>query len=320
MFYADTSRLGVPFAKDPSVIEFKGRYLMYYSLPPAKSAQAKAAGEPGGWGIGIAESHDLLHWKRVGELTPEQPVESNGIAAPGARVIDGVVHLFYQTYGHGAHDAICHATSRDGVHFEHDPTNPIYHPTAMPWSVGRAIDAEVFVDTGRILLYFATRDPQMRRQMIGLASAPRHSRLGAGDWTDLSKQAPLLQPELPWEGLCIEAPSVLKHGKTYFLFYAGAYNNVPQQIGVARSPDGLHWTRVSDQPLLPNGVPGTWNSSESGHPGVFATNGRTFLFYQGNDNKGRTYHLSMVELGWHGDTPYVLSSHRPAPVRAGKGV
>ena len=29
MLYGDTSRVGVPYSKDPHVVNFKGRYLMY---------------------------------------------------------------------------------------------------------------------------------------------------------------------------------------------------------------------------------------------------------------------------------------------------
>ena len=58
MMWADETRLGRPYAKDPSVIRFKDRYLMYFSLPPfdAKLAPTNA---PKGWSIGIAESADL---------------------------------------------------------------------------------------------------------------------------------------------------------------------------------------------------------------------------------------------------------------------
>jgi len=49
------------------------------------------------------------------------------------------------------------------------------------------------------------------------------------------------------------------------------------------------WTRVSEHPCLPVGKPGEWNSSESGHPGAFVdTDGRTYLFYQGNSDNGQT--------------------------------
>ena len=278
---------------------------MYFSLPARPDAKAAGSAEPSGWGIGIATSRDLVHWSMAGEVQPEQPVESNGIAAPGARVIRGEVHIFYQTYGHGAKDAICHAVSKDGLHFTHDPSNPVYRPTKMPWSVGRAIDAEVFLDSekGKAYLYFATRDPAMKRQMLGMAEANLSSNFGAGTWTDVSTHGPILEPRLPWEGKCIEAPSVMKRGHTYTMFYAGAYNNVPQQIGVAQSEDGKHWHRIEDKPFLQNGRPGSWNSSESGHPGVLNVNGRTYLFFQGNDDGGRTYGISMVPIEWLGDRP-----------------
>ncbi len=308
--FSDSSRLGRPFAKDPSVIRFGHRYLLYYSLPPYPKSEVPGKFEGSGWGIGIAESRDLVHWAKVAELAPTQKVEQDGIVAPGARVIRGQVHLFYQSYGHGAQDAICHAVSSDGIHFTHDPSNPIYRPTRMPWSVGRAIDAEVLLNNSnqKAYLYFATRDPGMKRQMIGMAEADLNSSFGAGRWHDVSTAGPLLAPELPWEQLCIEAPSVVKRGGTYYMFYAGAYNNVPQQIGVARSSDGIHWTRMADKPLLPNGEHGTWNSSESGHPGVLTVGGRTYLFYQGNNDGGKTYTISMLPIIWRGDRPTVGSA------------
>ncbi len=301
VYFSDTSRLGRPFAKDPSVIRFQSAYWMYYSLP------APAEGQ-GGWGIGIAKSADLIHWIKAGELTPEQEIEKAGIAAPGARVLDGKVEIFYQTYGKGKLDAICHATSSDGLHFVHDPSNPVYRPTQMPWSVGRAIDAEVYPHGKQLWLFFATRDPSMKIQEIGMAAAALGSGYGAGTWHDLSLDGPTLKPELPWEQTCIEAPSVLQHGGLYYLFYAGAYNNAPQQIGVATSKDGKVWTRLSDKPLLANGANGTWNSSESGHPGVFTDDdGRSYLFFQGNDDNGKTWFITMLEIRWNGKTPTLIA-------------
>ncbi len=307
VYYTDSSRTGKPFVKDPSVIQFHRTFFMYYTLPPKRNVQNAKNVEGSGWGIGIATSKDLIHWQKAGEIVPEQTVEQDGIVAPGARVIRNQVHLFYQSYGHGAKDAICHAISSDGLHFTHDASNPVYRPTHMPWSVGRAIDAEVYLDepTGKAFLYFATRDPEMKRQLIGMAKADLSSNFGAGTWTDVSVAGPLLQPRLPWEQLCIEAPSVMKRGSTYYMFYAGAYNNVPQQIGIASSRDGEHWTRLSDYPLLANGLPGSWNSSESGHPGVLTLGDKTYLFYQGNDDHGKTYHISMVQILWRNGRPYV---------------
>lgn len=99
---------------------------------------------------------------------------------------------------------------------------------------------------------------------------------------------------------------MVRYGKVY-MFYAGAYNNCPQQIGVAVSRDGIHFERLSDSPFLPNGGPGTWNESESGHPYVFVDeDDRVYLFYQGNNDGGRSWYLSKVEIGFENELPYIL--------------
>ena len=299
MLFADSSR-GRPFSKDPDVVNFKGKYYMYYSVPPFGDGRSWD-----GWAIGIAESKDLHSWVRIGELLPAAEYEKKGLAAPAAIVLDNKVHLFYQTYGNGPKDAICHAYSDDGTQFTRNPTNPIFSPTGN-WNVGRAIDADVIVDNNRLLLYCATRDPAMRIQMLVVASAPLNSDFGRDSWTQIC-DAPILKPELAWEKKCIEAPSVCKHNGRFFMFYAGAYNNQPQQIGCAVSKDGISWTRLSDSPVLPNGRPGEWNSSESGHPGVFVdNNGQTYLFFQGNNDQGKTWYISKMKVEWKKNKPHLV--------------
>ena len=299
MLYADTSR-GRPFSKDPDVVNFKGKYYMYYSVPPFRDGRPND-----GLAVGIAGSNDLYNWTRLGDILPAGDYEKKGLAAPAAIVLDGRVHLFYQTYGNGPKDAICHAWSDDGINFTRNKTNPIFSPTGK-WNVGRAIDADVIVDNDRMLLYCATRDPAMKIQMLVVASAPMDSGFGRGSWTQLC-DAPILKPELPWEKMCIEAPAVCRHNGRFFMFYAGAYNNQPQQIGCAVSDDGVSWKRIFDSPLLPNGRPGEWNSSESGHPGVFVDNdGRTYNFFHGNNDKGRNWYISKMMVLWKNNKPRLV--------------
>lgn len=320
MHWADASRLGRPYSKDPSVVKFAGRYFMYFSLPPfdAKLAPTNA---PKGWSIGIAASSDLVKWEKVGELLPEQECDRNGLCAPGAVVLGGKVHLFYQTYGNGARDAICHAVSADGLRFTRDQSNPVFRPSG-DWTAGRAIDADAIPFGDRLLLFFATRDPAMKIQMVGVAGADLKSDFSRDAWKQLC-DGPILKPELPWELKCIEAPTTVRRGDTLFMFYAGGFNNDPQQIGCATSRDGVHWTRIFKEPLLPNGSAGAWNSSESGHPGVFRDDdGRTFLFFQGNNDKGKTWFLSCVEVGWKDEVPFVMWNSpkfpaKPPPPRQG---
>ena len=293
MYYADTSHGGA-FAKDPDVVRFGGRYFMYYSIRLPK-----------GIGIGIAVSDDLNHWKKAGEFLSGSGRERKGVAAPAAIVLKGKVHLFYQSYGTGPKDAICHAVSKDGLHFERNTTNPIFAPKGG-WTVGRAIDADVIPWGDQLLLYFATRDPKMKVQMLGVAAAPLDSDYGRGTWTQRC-DAPILKPERPWEQKCIEAAAVCEHSGRLYMFYAGAYNNSPQQIGVAASDDGIVWARLSDSPLLPNGTATEWNASESGHPGIFTDDdGAMHLFFQGNNDDGKTWFLSRMRIEWEDALPHLV--------------
>jgi beta-1,2-mannobiose phosphorylase / 1,2-beta-oligomannan phosphorylase len=291
MYFSDSSRTGKPMAKDPNIIFFKGKYFMYYSIPPNNAIQQ-------GWGIGIATSSDLTNWTKAGSILPVADYERKGICAPGALVKDGKLHLFYQTYGNAKNDAICHAVSDNGIDFIRNPTNPIFKPTGQ-WTCGRAIDAEVIEFKGKYFMYFASRDTSYQYQVQGVASAPLNTSFNRNEWTQLSTDSAILFPTLPWEKKCVEGASCIVIGRWLYMFYAGGYNNEPQQIGIARSKDGVKWERLSDSPFLKNGAPGTWNESESGHPDIMQDEqGKYHLFFQGNNDKGKTWFLSKMELSF----------------------
>jgi len=320
MHFADTDH-NRPFSKDPAVVYFNQRYWLYYSLSFHQERSLK------GYAIGVATSPDLEHWTKAGEILPAAPYEANGLCAPGAIVLpspgrdtpgvrrsgaalpDGPrgaerLHLFYQTYGNGPKDAICHAWSDDGLNFTRNPTNPIFSPHGS-WNVGRAIDADVIAHGDLLYLFFATRDPAMKVQMLGVASAGLASGFVREAWTQRCDDS-ILRPELPWEQDCIEAPALCTHAGRFFMFYGGAYNNAPQQIGCAVSDDLLNWRRLSNQPLLPNGRPGSWNSSESGHPFAFTDrDGQVHLFFQGNANMGQSWYLSRALIDWVDGLPVI---------------
>lgn len=301
MYFGDTVRTGVPFSKDPHVIWFQGKYLMYYSVP----AYTDKSGIQHGWGIAIAKSGDLENWERIGEVNadPQAMYESKGFAAPCAIVVGDKVHLFYQTYGNGKNDVICHAWSTDGVTFTRNSTNPIFKPDGN-WNCGRAIDAEVILFNDKYFLFYATRDTAYKIQMVGVAAADGATNFNRGEWEHLSVDGPILKPEFPWEKDCIEGASVIEKDGRLYMFYAGAYNNAPQQIGVATSSDGKNWSRLFVEPFLSNGAPGEWNSSESGHPHIFANpNGDYYLFFQGNNTMGKNWFISNVKVVWEDNLP-----------------
>lgn len=296
MHFADTTSDGRRFSKDPHVVYFKGKYLMYYSI---------GAGKGTVWSIGVAESSNLNEWEPIARIKPVESYEQKGFCAPCALVRNDTVHLFYQTYGNGANDAICHAWSVDGTNFVRNKTNPIFSPDKSDWNCGRAIDAEVAFINNRYHLYYATRTPDFVKQIIGVAFAPAGTNFDKNDWIQ-TVDKPIMVPEYPWEETCIEGASILNRDSVFYMFYAGAYNVRPQQIGVAKSYDGIKWEKLSNKPFLENGDPGTWNYSESGHPHIFKDkNDDTYLFYQGNNDSGKTWYLSNVKVNWKNGVPNI---------------
>lgn len=287
------------FAKDPAVAEFAGRWFLYHSTWDENRRL----------GVGIAVSDDGESFEYLGNLPLTLECEKNGVGAPAAIVWNGKLHLFYQTYGNQALDAICHAVSDNGVNFEKVGTSPVFAPRepycAMPeWSCGRAIDADVCVHDGKLILYFATRDKDFKRQIVGAAYADVTPNLDGKFefFPDI-----VLEPTLDWERDCIEAPAALEHDGKVYLFYAGSYNCAPQQIGCAVSDDGLHFERLFvEKPLLECGKPGDWNASESGHPYIYKANdGRIWLYYQGSPDKGKNWYISRREVVFEGGMPVV---------------
>ena len=295
MLYSDSNGSRENFAKDPAVVRFGDTYFLYYSVYEADGDR---------FVIGIAKSSDMESWEYCGTVTSTQECEKNGIAAPGAYIENGTVHLFYQTYGNKRLDAICHAVSSDGINFTKDETNPIFRPTD-DWCCGRAIDADVIAHDGKLFLYFATRDHAMKIQKQGAAFAPLGSDYSRGTWTQ-AHCGSVLTPEFIWEGECIEAAATLTHNGKIYMFYGGSYNCTPQQIGCAVSDDGVFFKKLFTSPFIENGKDGDWNASESGHPYAFTdTDGKHYLFYQGSPDGGKSWYLSRCRIEFDGDTPYV---------------
>ena len=284
------------FAKDPAVIKYKNKYYLYHSVWISANVL----------GIGIATSDNLDTWTDIGSVPASQECEKTGIGAPAAIVIDGIIHLFYQTYGTGEKDAICHAVSTDGINFIKDSTNPVYRPT-NDWCIGRAIDADVCIFKDKLFLYIATRDHKMEVQKLGVAYASLTSGFSRNTWIQGINQS-VLVPEMKWEGKCIEAPATIVVNDRIYLFYGGSYNCEPQQIGCAVSEDGIYFKRVMNTPFIPCGKAGSWNSDESGHPYVFKDDdGRIFLFYQGTNDMGKTWYISKQEIAFINNKPVVIT-------------
>ncbi|WP_051425702.1 family 43 glycosylhydrolase [Jiangella gansuensis] len=147
----------------------------------------------------------------------------------------------------------------------------------------------------------------------------------------------LLRPEdgAGWERGGLYKSWLLRHDGRYWLFYNAKDRDDGrwvEQTGAAVSDDLVRWRRVSDEPLLPHGGPGTPDERFASDPCVLrAPDGTWVMFYFGLGGDGHARELAavsddlltwtktgdvLVDVGaaggiddWHAHKPAVIRHH-----------
>lgn len=74
-------------------------------------------------------------------------------------------------------------------------------------------------------------------------------------------------------------PSVIRAGDFFYMFYLGQDRAVRQRLGLARSPDGIKWTKLRSNPVM-EGVAGAFDE-DLGEPAVWNSGGEWWMLYTG---------------------------------------
>jgi predicted GH43/DUF377 family glycosyl hydrolase len=116
---------------------------------------------------------------------------------------------------------------------------------------------------------------------IAPATSPA-SPAGSSNWTRQSTAAVVAPTAGQWDGFAVRAPSVIKVGSTYVMYYEGEDSAThTRQIGRAVSSDGLSWTKSPATPVLAVGPSGAWDSGEVRYPSVFYDGTTYRMWYWG---------------------------------------
>ena len=103
-------------------------------------------------------------------------------------------------------------------------------------------------------------------------------------WTKYSENPVFTTNSSGWDSYSVQDPHVIKMGDTYRMWYGG--NDVDgygQQVGYATSGDGIYWTRSGENPVLPKGNPGDWDSNTASFPAVILGEDYDEMWYTGKD-------------------------------------
>ena len=151
------------------------------------------------------------------------------------------------------------------------------------------------------------------------AGAPDNPQIGfarSKDGRAWSKSAfPVIGygPRGSWDERALGDPYVLKAGQYYYLFYLGQDRARRQRLGVARSRDGEHWTKLRSNPILDLGAYGAFDEMGLGEPAVWIAHGYYWMLYTGRDaGEHRRLGMARSRDGVHWDKlPTVFAGAEP---------
>lgn len=286
---------------DPSILR-QGDHWYAYST----------SGCPPGGSYPIHRSANLRDWQRIGYIFPANGrpawVGACDYWAPEVHRIDGRYVAYYSARDKNRRFCI-------GAAVADSPEGPFVDvgaPIQRSSECG-LIDASYFRDprTGRgHLLWKEDRNDLRPQEPTGIFMAP----LSPDGLNVVGEAVKLIENDAPWEGVLVEAPSLIRRGRWYYLFYSGnAFGDDRYGVGVARSrhPYGPYEKNPAN-PILQSDD----RFSGPGHQFLYRQKGGDWLmFHHGRDRAlGTNDRLLMVHgLRWNaGGWPKVeTASIRP---------
>jgi arabinan endo-1,5-alpha-L-arabinosidase len=220
---------------DPGVLRVGGAYYLVYTSGNARDA------------FPTLRSTDLVLWQRVGSAFPtgHRPTWARSdFWAPEIHRLGRRFVLYYTARDRTGRLCVGAAWSKAPV----GPWTELGHPLLRDERVGM-IDATQFTDRdGRRYLYWKEDSNDLRPKEPTRLFVQELARDGL---SLVGSRREVLRNDREWEGDLVEGPSMLRHGRYYYLIYSGnAFYNENYAVGVARSTSLWGPFVKADQTLL----------------------------------------------------------------------
>lgn len=244
---------------------------------------AFATNRRGGPNVQLAVSDDMRRWRRLkADALPTLPpwARPGFTWAPEAIALDGGYRLYF-TARHRASGLQC-----IGVGVSSLPQGPYRSAAAEPLvcqqALGGSIDPSPFRDAdGALVLHFKNDGNH-----VGQPTFLYAQRLSADGMAVEGAAVPLLTNDQRWEGQVVEAPTMVRRGGAYALFFSA--NDYGWPPGARASPYamGVAYCRTAmgpcedapDNPVLASGAGGRCLSGP-GHQSVLEWKGESWIAY-----------------------------------------
>lgn len=203
-----------------------------------------------------------------------EPVLSRGdwdsvdVLNPSVMTFSGAYLNLYSGFdGHTWHTGL--ATSADGMHWQKQ--GRVLSPSGWEGNY-MAANGSALVDGAQILYWYQAGDPPR----IALARSP-----DGRAWTKHPDAVLGTGPYGSFDERGVADPYVIHTGGKFYLFYIGMDRARRQRLGMARSPNGVHWEKLRSNPLLELGSPGAFDEVGLGEPAVWSSGGSYWMLYTG---------------------------------------
>jgi len=244
-----------------------------------------------GGAVGVATSKDLEYWTENphNPILPDDSVK--GIwdytlqAGSVVRAPDGRYALFYDGSDGDNWRGI-------GVAFSDSPLGPFHRYEGNP-VLTRGNSGEF--DSHAMHLHTARRQEDGTYLLFYTGYPSDASKGRKGDRGGLATSRDLIHwekyagnpvfdlgPLGAWDDTHVRPKTLVKRGDWYYMFYEGTNNDGVfwwDQVGMARSPDLIHWQRFPFNPIIPLGTSGAYDSAVTEWPAAFIERTDFNVFY-----------------------------------------
>ncbi len=247
-----------------------------------------------GYQTGLAESDDLVNWRRVGLIMARDPssvitrynialmciLRDNDLqsSAPltkvGGRYL-GAWHA-YPNEGYEQGPAVIGLAWSDDFH-HWKRTDPILTPEdGAAWERGGLYKPYLLKDGDTYYLFYNAKNDAARdwHEQIGLATST-----DLMTWTRYPGN-PILRngPEGSWDARFVSDPAVVRYGKLWALYYYGLSSKGRARDLLALGDDPYHFTKVPEI-MVDVGPPGSIDEDYAHKPSLISHRGDLYHFY-----------------------------------------
>ncbi len=204
-------------------------------------------------------------------LGPRGAWDSDHVVGGPVVLVNGTYRTWYVGSGNGTTWGTGTATSTDGIHWDKDAGNPI-----IPYDG----NSQILVENGTYRMWYTYAYPDA----YAIPWQVRYSTSPDGiHWTPVVNYSVLNVTAGAWDSATLSPGPVLHNETGYWMWYGATEDGMVWRVGLASSPDGVHWTKYAGNPIIVPPFAGTWDDFRVHPSSILEIRGELVMWYVSDD-------------------------------------